>query len=152
MRAVRFAITREVIMEEETYASVCRNSGLLARIAPERIREELDRILLAPRRRAGVEMLVETGLMKHIIPEVYGMVGCGQPPQWHPEGDVYTHTLMMLEALGTGGGPVSLELALAVLLHDIGKPACREVDETGRIRFPVMTRKVLFWPVSFCGD
>lgn len=59
---------------------------------------------------------------------------------------------MMLEALGTGGGPVSLELALAVLLHDIGKPACREVDETGRIRFPVMTRKVLFWPVSFCGD
>ncbi|KAA5515279.1 HD domain-containing protein, partial [Bacteroides caccae] len=112
-----------------------RNSGLLARIAPERIREELDRILLAPRRRAGVEMLVETGLMKHIIPEVYGMVGCGQPPQWHPEGDVYTHTLMMLEALGTGGGPVSLELALAVLLHDIGKPACREVDETGRIRF-----------------
>ena len=80
-------------------------------------------------------MLVETGLMKHIIPEVYAMVDCGQPPQWHPEGDVYTHTLMMLEALGTDGGPVSLELALAVLLHDIGKPACREVDETGRIRF-----------------
>ena len=135
MRAVRFAVTREVAMEAETYASVCRNSGLLARIAPERIREELDRILLAPRRRAGVEMLVETGLMKHIIPEVYAMVDCGQPPQWHPEGDVYTHTLMMLEALGTDGGPVSLELALAVLLHDIGKPACREVDETGRIRF-----------------
>ena len=122
MRAVRFAITREVIMEEETYASVCRNSGLLARIAPERIREELDRILLAPRRRAGVEMLVETGLMKHIIPEVYGMVGCGQPPQWHPEGDVYTHTLMMLEALGTGGGPVSLELALANRCETVAFP------------------------------
>ncbi len=134
MRAVRFAVTREVAMEAETYASVCRNSGLLARIAPERIREELDRILLAPRRRAGVEMLVETGLMKHIIPEVYAIVECGQPPVG-PERDVYTHTLMMLEALGTDGGPVSLELALAVLLHDIGKPACREVDETGRIRF-----------------
>lgn len=150
MRAVRFAVTREVRMEPETYASVCRNAGLLARISPERIREELDKILLSPRRREGVGVLVETGLMKHIIPEVYGMIGCGQPPQWHPEGDVYTHTMMMLEALGEDGAPVSVELALGVLLHDIGKPACREVDETGRIRFSghdkegaVMARSIL---------
>ena len=106
-----------------------------ARISPERIREELDRILLSPGRKRGVEMLVETGLMKHVIPEIYDMIGCTQPPQWHPEGDVYTHTLMMLDALGRDGSPVSLELALGVLLHDIGKPPCRQVDETGRIRF-----------------
>ena len=80
-------------------------------------------------------MLVETGLMKHVIPEIYDMIGCTQPPQWHPEGDVYTHTLMMLDALGRDGSPVSLKLALGVLLHDIGKPPCRQVDETGRIRF-----------------
>lgn len=135
MRAVRFSVTRNVEMEPETYASVCENAGLLARIAPERIREELDKILLSPGRRRGVEMLVETGLMKHIIPEVYALIGCSQPPQWHPEGDVYTHTLMMLEALGRDGSPVSPALALGVLLHDIGKPACRQVDETGRIRF-----------------
>lgn len=135
MRAVRFAVTRELQVEEKTYAAVCRNAPLLARIAPERIREELDRILLSPGRSRGVGMLVETGLMRHIIPEIYGLIGCTQPPQWHPEGDVYTHTLMMLDALGGDGFPVSQELALGVLLHDIGKPPCRQVDETGRIRF-----------------
>lgn len=135
MRAVRFAVTRDLEVDAETCSSVCRNAGLLARIAPERIREELDRILISPRRKRGVEMLVETGLMRHVIPEVYAMVGCTQPPRWHPEGDVYTHTLMMLDAMGGGDSPVSLELALAALLHDIGKPPCRQVDETGRIRF-----------------
>lgn len=135
MRAVRFTVTRDLVMEAETCASVCRNAGLLARIAPERIREELDRILLSPGRKRGVEMLVETGLMKYVIPEIYPLIGCTQPPRWHPEGDVYTHTLMMLDALGKDGSPVSLELALGVLLHDIGKPSCRRVDETGRIRF-----------------
>ena len=135
MRAVRFAVTREVQVETETCSSIFRNAPLLARISPERIREELDRILLSPGRKRGVEMLVETGLMKHVIPEIYDMIGCTQPPQWHPEGDVYTHTLMMLDALGRDGSPVSLELALGVLLHDIGKPPCRQVDETGRIRF-----------------
>lgn len=150
MRAVRFAVTREVKVEADTYAAICRNAPLLARIAPERIREELDRILLSPGRRRGVEMLVETGLMKHAIPELYAMIGCTQPPQWHPEGDVYTHTLMMLDALGKDGSPVSLELALGVLLHDVGKPPCRQVDETGRIRFSghdkkgaVMAREIL---------
>ena len=99
MRAVRFAVTREVQVEKETCSSIFRNAPLLARISPERIREELDRILLSPGRKRGVEMLVETGLMKHVIPEIYDMIGCTQPPQWHPEGDVYTHTLMMLDAL-----------------------------------------------------
>lgn len=135
MRAVRFTVTRDLEMEAETCASVCGNAGLLARIAPERIREELDRILLSPGRKRGVEMLVETGLMKYVIPEIYPLIGCTQPPQWHPEGDVYAHTLMMLDALGKDGSPVSLELALGVLLHDIGKPSCRQVDETGRVRF-----------------
>lgn len=141
LRAVRFAVSRGMQVERETCASICRNAPLLARISPERIRDELDRILLSPGRRRGVEMLVETGLMRYVIPEVYGMIGCSQPPQWHPEGDVYVHTLMMLDALGRDGGEVSLELALGVLLHDIGKPPCRRVDETGRIRFSCHDRE-----------
>lgn len=133
MRAVRFAVTKQVDMKPSTYDAVCRNAPLLARIAPERIREELDRILLSPARRQGIEMLMQTGLMRHVIPEMYALAGCEQPPQWHPEGDVYTHTMMMLG--GLGGEGVSLELALAVMLHDIGKPPCFHLDETGRIRF-----------------
>ena len=77
-------------------------------------------------------MLVESGLMAFIIPEVLDLRGCEQPPQFHPEGDVYVHTLIMLELLGENP---SLELALAVLLHDIAKPATFTIDEdTGRIR------------------
>ncbi len=135
MRAVRFAVTREVEIEPATWQSICRNADLLARIAPERIQMELNKILLSAQRCRGVNMLVESGLMRHIIPEVYAMIGCEQPPQWHPEGDVYTHTMLMLAALGGDGRAVSLELALSVLLHDIGKPPVFEVDETGRIRF-----------------
>lgn len=135
MRAVRFAVTRNLQIEKETYASIGKNAHLLARIAPERIQEELCRILTSPCRKSGVQMLVETGLMKHIIPEIYDLIGCTQPPQWHPEGDVYTHTMMMLDELGRDGKNVSLELVLGVLLHDIGKPICRQIDETGRIRF-----------------
>lgn len=135
MRAVRFTVSRQVVMDEATYDSVCRNAHLLPRIAPERIKDELDKILLSERPGDGVRMLVATGLMQYIIPEIHALIACEQPPQWHPEGDVYTHTLMMLDAMGCGEGPISLELALAVLLHDIGKPSCREVDSTGRIRF-----------------
>ncbi len=135
MRAVRFAVTRQVRVEETTWRSIRSNAALLACIAPERIQMELNKILLSAHRRRGIEMLVETGLMRHIIPEIYALIGCEQPPQWHPEGDVFIHTMLMLEMLGQDGRPVSLELALAALLHDIGKPACFEREPTGRIRF-----------------
>jgi poly(A) polymerase len=79
-----------------------------------------------------VELLVEGGLMPHIVPEFLELRGCAQPPQFHPEGDVYTHTLIMLDLLGDDP---SLELALAAMLHDIAKPPTLTVDaETGRIR------------------
>jgi poly(A) polymerase len=71
--------------------------------------------------------------MHHTIPEFLKTIGCEQPPEWHPEGDVYTHTIIMLEMLDPGA---PLELCLAVLLHDIAKPPCQTFDkETGRIRF-----------------
>jgi poly(A) polymerase len=76
--------------------------------------------------------LVETDLIRHFMPEVLPMVGCEQPPEWHPEGDVFTHTMIMLGMLAPDA---PIELCLAVLLHDIAKPPCRSIDPDGRIRF-----------------
>lgn len=133
MRAVRFATTRGFLLDEETKAAVSACSGLLAKISIERIRDEFSKILTHPARRTGVELLVETGLMAHIMPEFLKTIGCEQPPEWHPEGDVYTHTGIMLGMLEPDA---SLELCLAVLLHDIAKPPSQTRDEdTGRIRF-----------------
>lgn len=137
MRAVRFAVTKGFEIEPSTWQAICDHAGLLSRIAIERIHDELNKILLAPRRRVGVEMLADCGLMNVFIPELLTLKGCEQPPQWHPEGDVWTHTMMMLDRLLDEGQPVpSLELVLSVLLHDIGKPPTRFFDETAQtIRF-----------------
>lgn len=125
LRAVRFAAALGFEIELRTLAALAAHAGLLGRIAVERIREEFSKILVSQRRRQGFERLVETGLMWHIVPEVYGMIGCEQPPEWHPEGDVYVHTSIMLELLEPDA---PLELCLAVLLHDIGKPPTRTMD------------------------
>ncbi|RYD44228.1 MAG: CCA tRNA nucleotidyltransferase [Verrucomicrobiaceae bacterium] len=133
LRAVRFSAVLGLEIEPATLSAIKDCAHLLARISPERIRDEFSRILTAPRRRAGVELLVETGLMEHIVPEFLATLGCDQPPEWHPEGDVYVHTCIMLEMLHDDA---PLELCLAVFFHDIAKPPCRTVDDdTGRIRF-----------------
>lgn len=133
LRAVRFSARLGFELESTTREALRQHAHLLARISPERIRDEFSRILTAPRRRQGFELLVESTLIESIVPEVLPMIGCDQPPEWHPEGDVYTHTCIMLDMLGD---EAPLELCLAVLLHDIGKPACRSVDPaSGRIRF-----------------
>ncbi len=132
LRAVRFAEHLDFTIEAETRQALHDHANLLEKISPERIRDEFSRILTSPRRRQGVEQLVESGLIEQFIPEILPMMGCDQPPQWHPEGDVYTHTMIMLEMLEDDA---PLELCLAVLMHDIGKPPTRSVDEDGRIRF-----------------
>jgi poly(A) polymerase len=133
LRAVRFAASLGFSIDARTDAALRDCAPLLDRISPERIRDEFSKILTSPRRREGVQHLVETDLIRHFLPEVLPMIGCDQPPEWHPEGDVYTHTLIMLEMLAPDA---PLELCLAVLLHDIAKPPCRTIDdESGRIRF-----------------
>ena len=133
MRAVRFATTLGFQIEPQTLAAIKRGAGLLARISPERIRDEFAKILLSPQRRSGVEILMDSGLMDAFLPEFLALIGCEQPPEWHPEGDVYTHTRIMLEMLAPDA---SLVLCLAVLLHDIAKPPCQTFDAAaGRIRF-----------------
>ncbi len=133
MRAIRFSTTLGFEIEPMTLAAVRECAHLLARISTERTRDEFSKILTAPRRRVGVELLTETGLMEHVMPEFLKTIGCEQPPQWHPEGDVYVHTCIMLEMLESDA---PLELCLAALLHDIAKPPCQtRDDDTGRIRF-----------------
>ena len=148
LRAVRFAVVTGFELEKETWAAMKEKAPLLALISCERIYSEFSRILLDPRRALGVRLLVESGLMHFIIPELYALKGCEQPPEWHPEGDVYTHTLLMLESLGECD---SLALCYAVLLHDIGKPETQFFDEEAqRWRFnghdtlgAVLSRKIL---------
>lgn len=130
LRAVRFSVVLEMKIEPATLAAVAQHAHLLAKISTERIRDEFSKILTAPHRRAGVEMLVETGLMQSIVPEFLATIGCEQPPEWHPEGDVFTHTCIMLEMLPPDA---PLDLCLAVLLHDIAKPPCQTFGD--RIRF-----------------
>ncbi len=133
LRAVRFSTTLGFKIEPQTLAAIKDCAALLERISPERVRDEFSKILLSPRRRAGIELLVKTGLIDYFLPEFLKLIGCEQPPEWHPEGDVYTHTCIMLEMLEPDA---PLELCLAVLLHDIAKPPCQTFDdEAGRIRF-----------------
>jgi len=132
MRAVRFACQLGFELDEDLLQALHANAALLAKISSERIAQELGKILCSGRARMGIELLVDSGLMQHIIPEMYALRGCRQPPQYHPEGDVYVHTMMMLERLQPG---CELSLALGVLLHDIGKPATFREQSCGKISF-----------------
>jgi poly(A) polymerase len=132
LRAIRFATVLDFTVEEATWTAIVRAADTIGEISAERIREELVRIFLSPQRARGWDLLDASGLMKQILPELEAMKGCEQPPQFHPEGDVFQHTRIMLQLLPD---EVSLPLVLSVLFHDIGKPPTASVDEEGRIRF-----------------
>ena len=133
LRAVRFAARFDYQIEENTWAAICSHAEEIKNISEERIRDELSKILTDPNRVRGFDLLVESGLMKAMIPEILDLKGCEQPPQFHPEGDVFVHTRLMLTLLKDDP---SLSLVLSVLLHDIGKPSTYSYDEESeRIRF-----------------
>lgn len=132
LRAVRFATTLGFDVEDATWRAVCENARHITEVSAERIREELVKILVSPRRLRGFDLLDESGLLAVILPEVAALKGCEQPPQFHPEGDVFVHTRIMLGLLPEH---VSVPLVLSVLFHDIGKPQTFSVDPDGRIRF-----------------
>src|SRR3984885_4824435 len=129
LRAVRFAARFRFEIEPATLAAIQKLHARIPRVSPERIRDELVRILTEGGARRGFELLDASGLLAEILPEIAAMKGVRQPPEFHPEGDVWTHTLIMLEGLREP----SMTLALGVLLHDIGKPATFRIAE--RIRF-----------------
>jgi tRNA nucleotidyltransferase/poly(A) polymerase len=132
LRAVRFATVLGFEIDPATWNAIVANAVSIKEISAERIREELMKIFLSPNRGRGWDLLDASGLMKTILPELEEMKGCEQPPQFHPEGDVFKHTRIMLGMLPP---EVSPPLVLSVLFHDIGKPPTATVDEDGRIRF-----------------
>ena len=136
LRAVRFASVLEFSIDPATADAISTMAHRLSTVSAERIQGELTRILLeSPSAGQGIRLLHETGLLEVILPEISAMAGVEQPPQFHPEGDVLTHTLMMLDAMENP----DVVLAYSVLLHDVGKTAtferATEPDGTERIRF-----------------
>ena len=131
LRAVRFAAMLEYQIDPATLHAIQAQAGSIREVSAERVRDELLRILRSGRARRGFELLDESRLLQHVLPEVSDMKGVAQPPQFHPEGDVWTHTLLMLDMLETD---CSETLAAGVLLHDVGKPPTYRVAPD-RIRF-----------------
>jgi poly(A) polymerase len=129
LRAVRFTARLGFVMEPATWAAVCEHHADIASVSRERVRDELTHVLTQGNAHLGFSLLERSGLLAVLLPEVAAMRGVEQPPAFHPEGDVLTHTLLMLESLG----PASPTLAWGVLLHDVGKPPTFEIAD--RIRF-----------------
>jgi poly(A) polymerase len=129
LRAVRLAAALGFEVEARTWAAMRARCAEISSVSGERIRDELLKTLTGPRPRRGVELLAASGLLEVVLPEVAAMIGVMQPPRFHPEGDVYQHTLLALSRL-EAPSPV---LAMATLLHDVGKPATRSQAE--RVRF-----------------
>ncbi len=134
LRAVRFAARFEFEIEHATFAAIRRHAGAVTDVSAERIREELTKLLTEGAARTGFELLEKSWLLSIVLPEIAAMKGVPQPPQYHPEGDVWIHTLLMIEGLAAGSSPT---LAWGVLLHDVGKPPTyKPASQTGdRIRF-----------------
>ena len=134
LRAVRFAARFRYDIEPGTFAAIQKHASEIHAVSAERIHDELNKLLTEGAARRGFELLDESGLLQQLLPEISAMKGVEQPPEYHPEGDVWIHTRMMLEGLPPG---VSHTLAWGVLLHDVGKPPTfRSASATGdRIRF-----------------
>lgn len=141
MRAVRFAVRYGLAIEPQTREAIVEHAAGLAGISAERVAEELGRILTGPNPGRAMTLMSELGLWRHVIPEIEAMHGCRQPPNFHPEGDVFVHTALVLDHLREtwladhAGQEPPLELALAALLHDVGKPPTFSQAEGDRIRF-----------------
>jgi poly(A) polymerase len=120
LRAVRFAARLEFEIETRTMAAIRVTASEIGQVSSERIRDELTLMLTEGHARKAMELLDTSGLLTYVLPEALRMKGVEQPPQFHPEGDVWVHTMLLLEKLKPG---VPTTLAWGALLHDIGKPA-----------------------------
>ena len=131
LRAVRFAARFDYEIEPETFAAIQRHAPEIQMVSRERVRDELTRMLIEGHARRAFLLLDATGLLSQVLPELSAMKGIEQPPEFHPEGDVFVHTLMLLDFLPQSCPPT---LAWGALLHDVGKPATfRRAPD--RIRF-----------------
>jgi poly(A) polymerase len=131
LRAVRFAARFRFVIESVTEAAIRKHADNIRQVSCERVRDELTRMLTEGQARRAFELLDQTNLLKEVLPEIDLLHGVEQPPEYHPEGDVWVHTLLLLEKLPAGVSPT---LAWGALLHDVGKPATFE-RAPDRIRF-----------------
>jgi poly(A) polymerase len=131
LRAVRFAARFGYSIHEQTFAAIRELAPAIHQVSRERVRDEILKMLTEGHARRAFELLDQTRLLEQVLPEIKKMQGVEQPPQYHPEGDVWVHTLMLLEGLPAG---CSRTLALGALLHDVGKPPTFRVAPD-RIRF-----------------
>lgn len=134
LRAVRFAARFGFDIEAETFRAIRKHARDITQVSPERIRDELTKMLTEGAAGNAFRLLDQTWLLQNVLPEISAMKGVEQPPQYHPEGDVWVHTRMMLDGIPATS---AMTLAWGVLLHDVGKPPTfRSAAETGdRIRF-----------------
>lgn len=131
LRAIRFAARFEYRIDPGTLAAIKRLAPKIHQVSRERVRDELTRMLTEGHAKLAFELLSESGLLGQVLPEIEAMKGVEQPPEFHPEGDVYVHTLLLLEKLPH---PCTPTLAWGALLHDVGKPpTSRRAPD--RIRF-----------------
>ncbi len=131
LRAVRFAARFRFAFAPETWRAMQALAGKCALLTGERIRIEVTKMLTGNDPVRAMELLSDSGILQVILPEVAALRGVLQPPEFHPEGDVWQHTMLMLKHMVHADSA----LAWSVLLHDVGKPAAARIDETGRIRF-----------------
>ena len=129
LRAVRFTTRFNFKLDSAALEAIRQLAPQIHAVSAERVRDEIVKILTEGPARAGFELLDQSGLLAEVLPEIKRLQGVEQPPEFHPEGDVWIHTLMMLEGLRQP----SAALALGVLLHDVGKPPTFSIRE--RIRF-----------------
>lgn len=132
LRAVRFTARFDFELDPTTRAAIIKHAPKITGVSPERIFNELTKMLCGPQPQLAFRLLDETGLLEQVLPEISAMKGVAQPPQFHPEGDVFVHTLLLLEMMVHP----TPEIAWSALLHDVGKPPTLKIGTHGRETFP----------------
>ncbi len=148
LRAVRFAAQLDFAIEPATFSAIQSRAAHVNLISAERVRDELLKLFLPPHAGRGLWLLRESGLLAVVLPELAATIDCGQSPDFHPEGSVFNHIVLMLEKLP---GDADARLAWSVLLHDVAKPVTATRDAaTGKIHFygheregAIMAEKIL---------
>jgi poly(A) polymerase len=132
LRGARFAARLNFTIDPATWAAMKRAAPSIVNIAAERIGEELVMLMTEGGAARGMDLLLESGLTQLLLPEIVEMVGCEQPENFHPEGDVYVHTRLAVSMLEADCAET---LAFGILLHDVAKPRCRATAPDGRVTF-----------------
>lgn len=133
LRAVRFAAQLDFQIEPRTFTAIRATAPKIKTISAERIRDELLKLFRPPHAALGLELLRDSGLLEHVLPEIAATAGCEQSPDYHPEGDVFTHLCLMLQQLPANAAAL---LPWTVLLHDVAKPVTASRDpKNGSIHF-----------------